>query len=144
MANTELTGILAFYGSILLGKMGLMSLLTARQRFRKMVPKKLHIQLPYICQIEKVCIIIRSFPLLRILLQGELSPMQTLMWRESTELTRMTLRTSPFSCLLPTFTWHPTPQLLWHPTWFGYSLLCGSCIRSSTWMGLVANEMNKI
>jgi len=37
MANTELTGILAFYGSILLGKMGLMSLLTARQRFRKMV-----------------------------------------------------------------------------------------------------------
>jgi len=37
MVNPELTGTFAFYGSILLAKMGLMGPLTARQRFRKMV-----------------------------------------------------------------------------------------------------------
>ena len=37
MVNPELSGTFAFYGSLLLGKMGLMSLLTARQRFAKMV-----------------------------------------------------------------------------------------------------------
>merc|ERR1712210_203712 len=37
MVNPELAGTFAFYGSLLLGKMGLMSLLTARQRFAKMV-----------------------------------------------------------------------------------------------------------
>ena len=37
MVNPELASTFAFYGSILLAKMGLMGPLTARQRFRKMV-----------------------------------------------------------------------------------------------------------
>ena len=37
MADPELARTFAFYGSILLAKMGLMSPLTARQRFAKMV-----------------------------------------------------------------------------------------------------------
>ena len=37
MANPELVSTITFYGSLLLGKMGLMSVLTARKRFAKMV-----------------------------------------------------------------------------------------------------------
>ena len=46
MVNPELTGTFAFYGSILLAKMGLMGPLTARQRFRKMVKFSMRLTFP--------------------------------------------------------------------------------------------------
>ena len=101
MADPELARTFAFYSSILLAKMGLMSPLTIRQRFTKMVNT-------FVCSTLLSSMLLKSFarciPTQRIQLMEGLCLTQTQMLSVYAEPIRMIWRTSPCSCLPPTST----------------------------------------
>ena len=137
MADPELARTFAFYGSILLAKMGLMSPLTIRQRFTKMVNT-------FVCSTLLCSMLLKSFarciPTQRIRLMEGLCLTQTQMLSVYAGPIRMTWRTSPSSCLSPTSTWRPTLQLLWPQTWSGDSPAWDFCIVLSTWTRYVTRR----
>ena len=143
MVNPELAGTFAFYGSLLLGKMGLMSLLTARQRFAKMVNT---LTCPtFMRSLLLRSIIDRYLQMWRIQNPAELSLMPTRMLNVCVEPIRMTSRTSPSFCWSLTSIWRPIPRLLWPPTWSGDLPAWDLCTALSTWTRYVMlAEVEKI
>ena len=105
MANPDLNSTLAFHGCLLGAKMGLMTLLTARQRMLKKVILSKSSHMVQVQMKSREC---RHLQTQRIRLDPDgdrdQSPFQTLMLSGSGGPTRMTLRTSPSSCSRHTFT----------------------------------------
>ena len=134
MANPDLNCTLAFHGCLLGAKMGLMTLLTARQR---MVKKVMWHKSSLMALVQMWSCDWRPLPTQRIRLDPDegwdQSPSQTRMLSGSGGPTRMMSRTSPSSFSRPTFTWPPTPPLSLPPTWSGPSRACGLPTHLSMW-----------